>query len=92
MKWNTHPREAAHIAARIKAWAQQRFGTGEEAWLVTEAACVVPGSPPLQTTLVLLHPAARIAFRIPRPMADITPGDIAALGETAAALAAEACC
>lgn len=92
MKLSTRSLQAAHIAARIKAWAERRFGAGEEAWLVTEAACVVPGSPPLQTTLVLLHPAAQIAFRITRPMADITPADIAALGENAAALAAEACC
>jgi hypothetical protein len=80
------------IAARIKAWAVARFGEGDEAWMVSETACAVPGQPPLQTVIALLHPAASIAFRIARPMAEITAGDIAGLGEAAASLAAEGCC
>ena len=91
VKRNTAPQGA--VAARIKAWAAERFGEGdEEAWLVTEESCRGPASRGLQTTLVLIHPAARIAFRLPRPMAEVTPQDIAELGAPAAALAAEACC
>ena len=83
---------AAGVAARIKLWAVERFGEGEEAWMVSETLCRVPGRAPRQTVLALMHPAASIAFRLPMPMAEVTQADVAALGETAARLAAEACC
>jgi hypothetical protein len=79
-------------AARIKRWAVERFGEGDEAWMVTETACVVPGQPPRQTVIALIHPAASIAFRIPKPLDAITADDIGGLGEAAATLAAEGCC
>lgn len=79
-------------AARIKRWAVERFGEGDEAWMVTETACVVPGQPPRQTVIALIHPAASLAFRIPRPMDQVTRLDISGLGEAAATLAAEGCC
>lgn len=82
----------AAIARRIKSWAVARFGAGEEAWLVSEAACRTPGQPARQTVVALCHPAARLVFRLPLPMAAITERDIAALGDAAANCAAEACC
>ncbi len=60
--------------------------------MVSETLCRVPGRAPRQTVLALMHPAASIAFRLPMPMAEVTQADVAALGETAARLAAEACC
>lgn len=91
LKRHTAP-QAAEIAARIKRWAEARFGAGEEAWLVSEQRCVLEVGRGLQTTLVLIHPAARLAFRIPRPMGQVSEADIAALGAPAASLAAEGCC
>ena len=91
LKRHTAP-QAAEVAARIKGWARARFGDGEEAWMVTEEACRRTDGPGRQTMLVLLHPAASLAFRIARPMADVAQADIDALGHSAAALAAEACC
>lgn len=82
----------AFAAGRIKAWLEERFGSGEEAWIVTEASCLEPGRPPRQTTIVLIHPAASLSFRVARPMVMVTQADIAELGEAAAALAAEGCC
>jgi len=82
----------AAAAGRIKDWAVARFGSGDEAWIVTEARCVEPGRPPRQTTLVLLHPAASLSFRIAKPMLEISAADIGDLGEAAALLAAEGCC
>jgi hypothetical protein len=82
----------AGAASRIKAWAAARFGEGEEAWLVSEDPCLNPDGPGRTTTLALVHPVAQIVFRIPVPMAEVTPGDVNALGEVAARLAAEACC
>lgn len=91
LKLSTGRGDAA-AAARIKAWLLARFGVADEAWIVTEASCLEPGRPPRQTTIVLIHPAASLSFRIARPMAAVTPADIAALGEAAAMLAAEGCC
>jgi len=85
-------RTGGDIAARIKAWAMARFGEGEEAWMVTETRCAVPGKAPRQTIVALIHPAAFVAFRIPRPMNEIEAADIDALGTPAAQLAAEGCC
>ena len=83
---------SAASAARIKRWAIDRFGDGEEAWMVTETACIVSGQPPRQTIIALIHPAASIAFRIAKPLDAVTATDIAGLGEAAATLAAEGCC
>ncbi len=69
-----------------------RFGTGDEAWIVTEASCLEPGRPPRQTTLMLVHPAATLVFRVAKPMAELCEADIQGLGEAAAQLAAEGCC
>jgi hypothetical protein len=91
LELGTH-RAGRDIAARIKAWAMARFGEGEEAWMVTETRCAVPGRAPRHTIVALIHPAAFITFRIPRPMAEIEASDIDALGEPAAQLAAEGCC
>ncbi len=82
----------AFAAGRIKAWAEARFGAGDEAWIVTEASCLEPGRPPRQTTLALIHPAAALSFRIAKPMVAVTEDDIRELGAGAAALAAEGCC
>jgi len=82
----------AFAAGRIKAWLERRFGAGEEAWIVTEASCLEPGRPPRQTTIVMIHPAASLSFRIAKPMAAVDAADIAELGEAAAELAAEGCC
>jgi hypothetical protein len=82
----------AFAAGRIKAWLEGRFGSGDEAWIVTEASCLEPGRPPRQTTIVMIHPAASLSFRIPKPMAAVAAADIADLGEAAALLAAEGCC
>lgn len=91
LKLSTGRGDAA-AAGRIKAWLIARFGAGDEAWIVTEASCLEPGRPPRQTTLALIHPAAALQFRIPRPMAEIAEADILELGAAAAALAAEGCC
>lgn len=82
----------AEVHARIKAWAAARFGDGEEVWLVSETRCVTPGAPPRQTLIALLHPAARVTFRLPAPPEEVTRSDIDALGAAAASFAAEACC
>ena len=82
----------AEIAQRIKSWALARFGEGEEAWLVSEVVCTEPGRAPRQTIVALLHPAAGLSFRIACAADAVTEADIAALGDAAASLAAEACC
>lgn len=91
LELGTH-RTGRDAAGRIKRWAVARFGEGEEAWMVTETRCAVPGKPTRQTIVALIHPAAFIAFRIARPMDEIEEADIDALGEPAAQLAAEGCC
>jgi len=85
-------RRGGTAAARIKDWAADRFGAGEEAWLVTETICAAPGQPARQTVILMLHPAATITFRIGKAMTEIEQLDIDALGDTAAQLAAEGCC
>lgn len=85
-------RRGSAVAARIKAWASDRFGAGEEAWLVTERICAAPGQPARQTVILMLHPAASITFRIGKAMNEIEQADIDSLGDTAAQLAAEGCC
>ncbi len=88
------PRASARAreAARVRQLLIARFGEGEERWLVVEAACAVPGRPARQTAIACLHPAASLAFRIPKPVEDIDSDDVAALGAAAVALAAEGCC
>ncbi len=82
----------AFAAGRIKAWLEGRFGAGEEVWIVTEASCLEPGRPPRQTTIVMLHPAASLSFRLAKPMAAVGEADIAPRGAAAAPQAAEGCC
>lgn len=91
LKLRSSPDHAA-AACRIKALAVARFGAGEEAWLVTETLCREPGLPPRQTLIALIHPAARLVFRVAKPIAEVTGDDVAALGDPAANLAAEGCC
>lgn len=69
-----------------------RFGAGEEAWLVSSVDCLAPGCPPRQTLIACLHPAARITFRINKPVEAVTFDDVEALGERHVRTAAEACC
>ena len=80
------------MTGRIKSWLEARFPSDEESWIVTEASCLEPGRPPRQTTLALIHPAASLSFRLPKPMAEVTEADVMELGAPAAALAAEGCC
>lgn len=86
-------RTAARDAVRrIKAWAEERFGSSDDVWVVTEVECGEPGRAPRQTVLALLHPAASVSFRIAKPLCDIQQEDVVRLGDAAAALAAEGCC
>jgi hypothetical protein len=72
---------AGHCARRIKDWARELLGAGEEASiLVSELACSEPGCPPIETVIAILDgPGSARRYKLHRPSAEVTREDVARL-------------
>lgn len=80
---------------QVKAWTRTRFSLApEEAILVTELACAVPGCPPIETVVAFwTADTTRHHFKIFKPVADIVEADLpyAWLKKSLAAVEGEGC-
>jgi hypothetical protein len=73
-------RSPEHAAAldRVRGWVRERFRlTDDEAVLVAEIACAVPGCPPLETVIAFwTADARRRHFKVFKPVAEVTEHDL----------------
>jgi nitrate reductase delta subunit len=67
-----------HSAAldRIREWVRLRYSLGDAAILVAEMACAVPGCPPVETVIAFWSGERRHHFKVFRPVAEVTEGDL----------------
>lgn len=67
-----------HTAAldRVREWVRARFALGEEAILVAEVACAVPGCPPIETVIAFWSDERRHHFKVFRPVVDVIEDDL----------------
>jgi len=63
--------------AEVRSWTRARFAlVGDEAVMVSEIACTVPGCPPLETHVVFWTQAGRHHFKIFKPLAAVVEDDL----------------
>ena len=67
-----------HRAAldRVREWVRERFVLGDDAILVAEVACAVPGCPPVETVIAFWMGGLRRHFKIFKPVAQIENDDL----------------
>lgn len=67
-----------HTAAldRVREWVRARFSLDEGAILVAEVACAVPGCPPIETVIAFWSDERRHHFKVFKPVADVSEGDL----------------
>ena len=67
-----------HVAAldRVRAWVRERFALGDEAILVAEVACAIPGCPPIETVIAFWTGERRHHFKVFKPVAEVTSDDL----------------
>jgi nitrate reductase delta subunit len=67
-----------HTAAldRVREWVRARFSLGEDAILVAEVACAVPGCPPIETVIAFWSEGRRHHFKVFKPVVEVTDGDL----------------
>jgi nitrate reductase delta subunit len=67
-----------HLAAldRVREWVRARFSLGDEAILVAEVACAVPGCPPIETVIAFWSEEQRHHFKVFKPVADVAADDL----------------
>jgi hypothetical protein len=75
------PRRDPARTARIKAWAAEALGLGDEiAVMVTELRCTEPGCPPLETVVAVLGGGGPTRqYKIHKPLDDVTREDVRAI-------------
>ena len=71
-------RSPEHVAAlsRVREWVRARYSLGDAAVLVAEVACAVPGCPPIETVIAFWSDGLRYHFKVFKPVADVTEGDL----------------
>jgi nitrate reductase molybdenum cofactor assembly chaperone NarJ/NarW len=75
LKKKSPDRAAAHD--RLRAWTRERFTIADdEAVMVSEIACSVPGCPPVETHIVFWTRAGRHHFKIFKPLGEVAADDL----------------
>jgi len=72
-------RSPDHSAAieRVRAWTRARFKLADEAIMVAEVACALPGCAPLETVVAFWTAAdKRHHFKIFKPVAQVVEDDL----------------
>ena len=80
--WNNSNERAAAIAA-VKNAVSLHLGLGEEDYvMVTELRCAEEGCPPLETVIAVMRKdRQKHAYKIHKPIGDITAADLRGLFE-----------
>jgi hypothetical protein len=61
---------------RVRTWTRERFALADDAAiLVSEAACKVPGCPPLETVVAFWIGGTRHHFKFFKPVRDVVLAD-----------------
>jgi len=62
---------------RVRDWTRDRFKLAEdEAIMVTQVSCTLPGCPPLETAVVFWTAQGRHHFKIFKPVAHVVEDDL----------------
>jgi nitrate reductase delta subunit len=73
-------RSPEHVATleRVREWTRDRFGLGEDdAVLVSEVSCALPGCPPIETVVAFWTEGdRRHHFKIFKPVGEVAPDDL----------------
>lgn len=79
--FDDRPRTDPAAAARVRGWAVELFGLDPDARvMVTELRCAEDGCPDVETVVaVLAGPGKARSHKLPKPVAEVTRDDVAAL-------------
>lgn len=73
----------ARLVGTVKRWVVEALNLSEDApILVSELRCSEPGCPPVETIIALLQggpTSDTLTFKLPKPLAEVTSADVAAL-------------
>jgi hypothetical protein len=72
-------KDAAHSAAleRVREWTRARFRlTGDDALMVAEVECGLPGCPPLETVIAFWVAERRHHLKVFKPVAEVVEDDL----------------
>lgn len=62
---------------RLEAWTRERFELPKGTVIsVSEIACPLPGCPPLETVVAFWIAERRYQFKVFKPLAEVTLGDL----------------
>jgi hypothetical protein len=62
---------------RVRDWTRARFAlTDDEAIMVSEMSCAVPGCPPVETHIVFWTAAGRHHFKVFKTLAEVAEDDL----------------
>ena len=65
------------LTERVRSWTRERFKLADdETVMVSEIACGMPGCPPIETHVVFWTAAGRHHFKIFKPLAAVSEGDL----------------
>jgi nitrate reductase delta subunit len=68
---------APEILARVREWTRERFKlSGEDAILVSEIACKLPGCPPLETAIAFWSGGQRHHFKLFKRVVEVKFDDL----------------
>lgn len=69
------------VIARVKDWVAANFALAEDVTvMVTELRCTEEGCPPIETVIAILDtPGSPRQYKVYKPLAEVTPADIAAV-------------
>lgn len=68
-----------HVAAldRVRGWTRERFRLDDDdAILVAQVACAVPGCPPIETVIAFWSEERRHHFKVFKPVAEVVLDDL----------------
>jgi nitrate reductase delta subunit len=69
--------DRAAAGDRVRDWTRARFKLADdETVMVSEAACGVPGCPPIETHVVFWSKAGRHHLKVFKPLAEVVEDDL----------------
>ena len=70
--------EHAALVAQVRRWVSAHVPVPDDAVvMVKELACTESGCPAVETVVAVLSAREQRKFTVPRPLADVTEGDVA---------------
>lgn len=77
-EWKRAAAERKQAAERVKGWCRRFFDLGDDdAVAANEVACPDPGCPDVETIILVMRAGeATRAFKVAKPIAAVTEGDI----------------